>query len=645
MCGFAGILQDNLRSNKFEEILMKMGDQIRHRGPDDSGIWFDPEAGIGLSFRRLSILDLSQQGHQPMISSSGRFVIVFNGEVYNHRELRKKLSRKGYRFRGNSDTEVILAAVEEWGLTNAVKKFIGMFAIALWDYHEHKLFLLRDRIGIKPLYYGTIGNLFLFGSELKALRVHPNLRCEVNRNALALFLRHSYIPSPYSIYEDIYKLPAGTILTVDPSKTEQHEPEPYWSLHSIVERSVQSNFDGSKEEATDLLEDLISSAVGLRMIADVPLGAFLSGGIDSSTVVALMQKQSNRPVKTFAIGFHEEGYNEAIYAKSVARHLGTDHTELYVTPEQAMSVIPKLPALYDEPFSDSSQIPTFLVSELARKDVTVTLSGDGGDEFFGGYNRYFRLSYIYRKSRLFPRLFKKILAGTIASIPSDMWTRLFRKLAVVLPIGTTYGIYGARLNKFADILRQDRLEDMYLKLISGWQSPNSIIKESGEPTEITKIHRLHTLSDHVQIMMYIDAMTYLPDDILVKVDRASMGVSLETRVPLLDHRIAEFAWQIPMSMKIRNRKGKWILQEILARYVPRELTERPKMGFGIPIGTWLRGPLQDWAEDLLSETRLDSDGFFYPEPIRKAWREHLAGRGNWTARLWTILMFQAWLDS
>ena len=618
---------------------------IRYRGPDDSGVWCDERAGIGLGHARLSILDLSPEGHQPMVSVSGRYVIVFNGEVYNFAELRSELEIVGQKFRGHSDTEIMLAAFEEWGIEKAVPRFVGMFAFALWDRHTRTLTLGRDRLGEKPLYYGWQGETLLFGSELKALRAHPAFMAEVDRNALALLLRHNYIPAPYSIYQGISKLLPGCLLTVSLS---QRNPRiaPYWSGKQAIEAGVTHPFEGSESTAVSALEALLKDAVGQQMVADVPLGAFLSGGVDSSTVVALMQAQSSRPVKTFTIGFHEEGYDEAPHAKSVARHLGTEHTELYVMPKEAMSVIPRLPVLYDEPFSDSSQIPTFLVSELARRHVTVSLSGDGGDELFGGYNRYFWATNIWRRVGWAPQPMRSALAGALMALPPSAWNGVFMSLSRFLPVGWRYANPGDKLHKLAEVLAVRTPEEIYLGLVSHWKQPTEVVRGSHEPpTVLTDPARWADLPDFEQRMMYLDQMTYLPDDILTKVDRAAMGVSLETRVPFLDHRVVEFAWSLPLSMKIRHGQGKWLLRQVLYRHVPKELMERPKMGFGVPIDMWLRGPLKGWAEELLDEARLQREGYFNPHPIRRKWAEHLTGRRNWSYYLWDVLMFQAWLEA
>lgn len=642
MCGFAGFLT-TAGLDSFEATLSRMADAIRHRGPDDSGLWADSTAGIGLAHRRLSIVDLSPAGHQPMVSATGRYVVVFNGEIYNHLTLRKDLFR-AKTWRGHSDTETLLAGFEVWGVIATIQRAIGMFAIAVWDRESQTLTLVRDRIGEKPLYYGWQGTTFLFGSELKALRTHPDFCSEVDRNALCLFMRHNYIPAPYSIYQNIFKLPPGCSLTVS---LREREPKisTYWSLAQVAEAGVATPFGGNAEQSVDELEALLKDAVGQQMMADVPLGAFLSGGIDSSAVVALMQAQSSRPVKTFTIGFNEEGYNEAVYAKAVAAHLGTEHTELYVTAEQAMGVIPRLPVLYDEPFADSSQIPTFLVSQLARQHVTVCLSGDAGDELFCGYNRYVMTAQMWKKLSLLPVGLRKMLAGSLTGITPQTWNRLLHPVQFGMPRSLRMSNIGDKLHKGAAVLDSCSAEELYLKLISHWPDPASVVRNATEhPTALTgNTPELAGLTE-VQRMMALDMLTYLPDDILVKVDRAAMGVSLEGRVPFLDHRVVEFAWRLPQSLKLQDGQGKWVLRQVLYRHVPKELIERPKMGFGVPLHDWLRGPLREWAESLLDESRLRREGYFHPTPIRKKWVEHLSGQRNWQHHLWNVLMFQAWLE-
>jgi asparagine synthase (glutamine-hydrolysing) len=645
MCGLIGFCDTSRRTGhaELETVATRMADTLHHRGPDDGGVWADAKAGVALGHRRLSIVDLSPEGHQPMHSACGRYVITFNGEIYNYLDIRSELDTESQTaWRGHSDTEVILEAVWRWGLEKAIARFDGMFAFALWDREDRTLSLVRDRLGEKPLYYAWMGTTFLFASELKALRVHPAFKGKIDRDALALYLRHNCIPAPYSIYRGVYKLLPGTILTLAAAE-HSAGPTPYWSAREVAERGVAQPWAGSDEEAIAELDGLLRKTVRRRMVADVPLGAFLSGGVDSSTVVALMQAQSGRPIKTFSIGFQEGEYNEAVHAKAVASHLGTEHTEWYITPDEAMGVIPKLPTLYDEPFSDSSQIPTHLVSQLARRHVTVSLSGDGGDELFGGYNRYVWGRRVWDNLHRIPYGLRKTLAGTLTAISPRMWDQAFGLLAPLLPNTVRPRMPSDKVHKLAEILAAESPDVLYRRLVSHWKAPSSVVVGASEPpTVLTDKTKWARLSDFTQRMMYLDTVTYLPDDILVKVDRASMGVSLEGRMPFLDHHVMAFAWRLPMTMKIRNGECKWLLRQVLYRHVPRKLIERPKMGFGMPLDVWLRGPLRDWSESLLSERRLKGDGFFHPEPIRRKWAEHLAGTQNWQCDLWDVLMFQAW---
>ncbi|MFQ4145384.1 asparagine synthase (glutamine-hydrolyzing) [Chlorogloeopsis sp. ULAP02] len=647
MCGITGFFNPSAQtsSEQMQVIVQAMSSTLVHRGPNDGGCWIDAEMGIALGHRRLAIVDLSPEGHQPMVSADDRYVIVFNGEIYNFLELRHELKQLGHRFRSHSDTEVMLASFSQWGLKAAIKRFNGMFAFALWDRQARVLHLGRDRLGEKPLYYGWINQTLLFASELKALKAYPHFQAQINRDALTLFLRFSYVPAPYSIYEDIYKLPPGCVLTwngIEPYS----QPISYWSVKETAHKGIAEPFIGSEQEAVAQLEALLQDAVKLRMVADVPLGAFLSGGIDSSTVVALMQAQSSQPVKTFSIGFNEDIYNEAQYAKEVARHLGTDHTELYVTPQEALAVIPKLPMLYDEPFSDSSGIPTFLVSELAKQYVTVSLSGDGGDELFAGYNRYFWGRSIWQKIGWMPPKLRKDAVGVLTHISPLVKNTAFAGFSNLVPAKFKPLLLGDTLHKLSEILAVANPEMMYTHLVSHWKQPEALVIGGSElSTALSDRQRWANLPDFTQRMMYLDTVTYLPDDILVKVDRASMGVSLEGRIPLLDHRVVEFAWRVPLSMKIRNGQGKWLLRQVLYKYIPQNLIERPKMGFNIPIDSWLRGTLRDWAETLLDETRLRQEGFLNPQPIRQKWKEHLLGDRDWQYYLWDVLMFQAWLEN
>ncbi len=625
-----------------------MASKLIHRGPDDAGAWLDKEQGVALGHRRLSIQDLSSCGHQPMSSSSGQYIVAYNGEIYNFLSLKTELQNLGYAFRGHSDTEVLLVAIEAWGLIEALKRFTGMFAFALWDKKLRVLNLARDRMGEKPLYYGWQGKSFLFGSELKALRAHPEWRGEINRDALTLYLRHNYIPAPYSIYKGVHKLSPGTILQIPHTTQAGVLPESvsYWNPKEIAQTGSRNSPELTDKEAIDSLEDLLRGTIRNQMISDVPLGAFLSGGIDSSSVVAMMQAESTRKVKTFSIGFHEDAYNEADHAKRVASHLGTDHTELYVTPAQAMDVIPRLPGLYDEPFADSSQIPTFLVSEMTRKHVTVSLSGDGGDELFAGYDRYFFTNSVWNKIGWMPYPIRKAMAAAARGISPTLLNKIFHRLTPYLNGYGGQGSIGDKFLKGAELLKFREFEELYLRLISQWKNPADIVLKADEPlSAYSDSNQWANLGLPIQDMQYLDTISYLPDDILVKVDRAAMGVSLETRVPFLDHNVVEFAWGLPQHMKVRDGEGKWILRRLLDRYIPAELMDRPKMGFGVPIDSWLRGPLRDWAESLLDEKKLRDEGFFDAAAIRKKFTEHLSGDRNWQFHLWDILMFESWLDS
>ena len=643
MCGIAGFWDRRRQSGDPRAALERMTKSLAHRGPDDQGCWFDPDTGVALGHRRLSILDLSPEGHQPMFSASGRFAIVFNGEVYNYEHIRKEL--KNIPWRGHSDTEVMLAAIEQWGLVPAVQRFVGMFAFALWDREQRTLSLVRDRLGIKPFYYGWAGSALLFASELKALRYYPGFQPEINRESVALFLRHNYIPAPHSIYHDVYKLMPGTFATFRESQAREFFVSPYWSAWEAAQTGIDDPYRGTPAEACEDLDALLLEAVRLRMVADVPLGAFLSGGIDSSTVVALMQAQSSRPVKTFSIGFHQKDYNEADQAAQVARHLGTEHTELYVTAQEALSVIPRLAQIYDEPFADSSQIPTYLVSRLARGQVTVALSGDGGDEVFAGYTRYLWTETIWKRMQAVPAVLRPLLARALAAISPDGWNRALGWLAPALPVRFRLAAPGMRIHTLARLLGLRDRESVYRQLVSYWPESDSIVLgASGLATALSARSAWPVLSDFVSEMMYVDTLTYLPDDILTKVDRASMGVSLEARVPLLDHRVVEFAWRLPLSFKIRGGVSKWILRQVLSRYLPLELFERPKMGFGIPVGRWFAGPLRDWGQSLLQEDRLRQDGFLNVAAVQRLWKEHLSGARSWEPQLWGVLMFQSWME-
>ena len=648
MCGIAGVFDPRGRGpDSLAEATGRMTDSLVHRGPDDVGIWVDGAAGVALGHRRLSILDLSPAGHQPMVSSCGRYVTVFNGEIYNHGDIRRELDacQHGREWRGHSDTETLLEGISAWGLDETLKKCAGMFALALWDRRDRVLSLARDRLGEKPLYYGWANRAFLFGSELKAIRAHSEFSPEVDRDALALYLRHNYVPAPWSIYKNASKLSAGEILSINARAQAPPALRRYWSAREVAARGLSDPVGADEHEVVDELERLVKQSVAGQMIADVPVGAFLSGGIDSSTIAALMQAQSARPIKTFSIGFEEEAYNEAQHARRVAKHLGTDHVELYVTPRDALEIVPKLPALYDEPFGDSSQVPTSLMMALARKHVTVALSGDAGDELFGGYNRYCWGHRIWSRINRVPSIVRTAAAGAAQSLSPRAWDKVFSFVNALMPGRKRYSNPGDKLHKLATMLNAPNPHQIYVGLVSHWARPEALLRAGVEPpTPVTDHTQWLAPAGFPDQMMYLDLVTYLPDDILVKVDRAAMGVSLETRVPFLDHRVVEFAWKIPWTMKIVGFEGKHVLKQLLFRHVPRELVERPKMGFGVPIDSWLRGPLRDWAESLLAENRLKDEGFFDPEPIRKRWAEHLGGQGAWHYPLWDILMFQAWQE-
>lgn len=624
MCGLVGIFLKN-SSSDLSNSLNKISSEISHRGPDDTGHWYDEKFGIGLAHTRLAIVDLSPAGHQPMPSACERYVIAFNGEIYNHNQLREQLEQENNApvWRGHSDTETLLACFTAWGIEKTLQATVGMFAIALWDKQENVLTLARDRFGEKPLYWGWNKGALLFGSELKALKAFPEFNAQVDRNALALLLQYNYIPAPHSIYQGIEKLKAGHYVQIGQGESRVDvKPLPFWSFKQAVEQGIKNPFAGTDQQAVDELQNRLSTSIKDQMLADVPLGAFLSGGVDSSTVVALMQKQASQPVKTFAIGFNEPGYNEAQYAKEVAQHLGTDHTELYVGSDDALALVPQLANIYCEPFADSSQLPTFLVSKMAKEHVTVSLSGDGGDELFGGYNPYQFAPNIWSKIKLLPFPLRKLACSVLSGLP--------------LP---------DKIQKLLSVFPAKEQQSFYRLMMSHWITPTEIVKGSSMSSVFLNSPQDWPQTDSFEHwMMAMDAGQYMSDDILVKVDRAAMANSLETRVPLLDHRVFEFAWQLPQHMKIRNGVGKWALREVLYRHVPKSMIERPKKGFSIPLAQWLRGPLRDWAENLLSEKRLINEGYFNPNPIRRAWEQHITCKADNALKLWSILMFQAWLE-
>lgn len=643
MCGIIGLYDKKRTEVERNNLCLELALEIRHRGPDADGVW-SHASGITFAHRRLSILDLSELGRQPMVSPSGRYVMTFNGEIYNFLELKEEIRMRGHQFRGGSDTEVLLAAFEFYGLKETLKKSVGMFALAVFDIKENTLFLARDRIGEKPLYYGQVGDELLFASELKPFLKHWYGRLEIDRNALALLMVHNYIPAPLSAFRQIKKLEAGSLLEIPLSSDGTSsilnlQPEPFWRLDDVVRdrRRIES-----EEDALHLLETQLKKTIQRQMIADVPLGAFLSGGLDSALIVAIMQSLSSRKIKTYTIGFSEVEYNEAHAAKSVAGILGTDHTEMYVSGKDALDCIPRLPDIYDEPFSDSSQIPTYLLSKLTKQHVTVCLSGDGGDELFGGYNRYAWAESIWDSQQHIPGWLRRISSQIIGSIREESWTRAYSDMMRLLGARPRHRNFGQKMQKLSSILAASSFEEVYLQLISHWRGDDVIAGlGSVQHPRVLDILKSQNL-DNVEKMMFADTKTYLPDDIMVKVDRASMAVSLETRAPYLDHELIELMWSFPLKFKLRGGKTKWIQRELLSKYLPREQFERPKSGFAVPLDSWLRHELRDWAEDLLSEKKLQQGGWFKPEVVRKKWLEHLSGEKNWQYHLWDVLMLQAW---
>jgi asparagine synthase (glutamine-hydrolysing) len=642
MCGFAGILTTtSLNREALEQIATNMSERIVHRGPDDAGCWVEPTVGLAFGFRRLAIIDLSAQGHQPMTSASGRFTLMFNGEIYNYREIRNLLLNDGYRFNGESDTEVICAAFERWGIEPAVRKFIGMFAIAAWDALTRRLTLVRDRLGIKPLFYYHRPGIFSFGSELKALVAGPDFDNTIDEGAVASYLRYLYVPAPKTIYRYARKLLPGHILSIDSVGGSLRNSEPYWSLEDAYRTGAKNVFEGTDAEAVTELSALLTDAVKLRMRADVPLGALLSGGVDSSTVVALMQRNASRPTRTFSIAFPGTEHDESIYASAIAKRLGTDHEEMRVTGNDALAVVPNLPELFDEPLADPSQIPTYLVCKLARQDVTVALSGDGGDEIFGGYERYVEGEPLIGQLANLPRGIRRAAGAALGMASARTWDRTYRAAQRVLPGMPAHRLVGSKLRKLGNFVAQPSEDEMYRSLLSAWQRPEQILArgylgESRIEEELKRSRGLPLLDR----MMLLDQQTYLSDDLLAKVDRASMAVSLEARVPLLDHRVVEFAWRLKPNQKVRDGRGKWLLRQVLYGLVDPELVDRPKVGFSVPVAAWLRGPLREWAENILFSSQ--NQDLLQLKKTRPGWNRLQNGGDEKALGFWAILMLESW---
>ena len=638
MCGIAGLWdRKGCGIRELDARVAAMTETLSHRGPDDSGVWASPEAGVAFGQRRLAIIDLSPMGHQPMTAANGRYTITFNGEIYNFRELRAELEDRGVRFRGHSDTEVIVEGCAHWGVKATIARLNGMFAIAIWDEQERQLFLARDRMGEKPLYWAIVDGLVLFGSELKALRAHPGWEPGLSRGAIAAFLRHNYVPGPFTIYQDVYKLPPAGFVKI--GRVGGPETGVYWDLAGVVSQGRRDALRADEDELVEELDALLRDVVSRRMVADVPLGAFLSGGYDSSTVVALMQSAAPRPVKTFTISFENAAFDESKHAEAVARHLGTEHTTFPVSGAEALDVVPKLADMYDEPFADSSQVPTHIVSALTRKRVTVALSGDGGDELFSGYNRYQWAETVWRPSGKAPLPLRRFASSAIRVVPPGAYDRIARYVPYLRHVPQV----GYKAHRLAQTRAVPSIDSVYYQLVSHDQNPGELVNGAEEVrTDCWKQNLRALLPDPVDRMRYLDMCTYLPDDILTKVDRASMAVALEVRVPFLDHRLVEWVWRLPSSQNARAGRPKHLLRRVLSRYVPDRLVERPKMGFGVPLADWLREPLRDWAEDLMTEARLSADCIFDVEAVRSLWGEFLSGNDRRYYFIWNILMFQAW---
>lgn len=646
MCGLAGILSQRGESREeLETVARRMAATLRHRGPDDAGSWSDPRHGVAFGFRRLAILDLSPAGHQPMQSSSGRYTIVFNGEVYNHRSLRARLEGDGTAFRGHSDTEVVLAAFDRWGVRPALRRFVGMFAMAVWDAGEGKLTLVRDRLGIKPLYVHAAGGSVSFASELRGLREAPGFDAALDPDAVAAYLRNLYVPDPHCIFRNVQKLPPGHLLELHAPRPGLPRPEPYWSAGDVAREGARAGFSGNEEDALEELERLLRDAVETRLQADVPVGLLLSGGVDSTAVASFAQECSEQPVKSFTIGFRKRAHDEASHARRVAEHLGTDHTELTVGAEDALAVVPELAEIQDEPHANPSLIPTYLISRLARDSVTVALSGDGGDEVFGGYNRYVYGSRLLPWFHGTPRPVRRLAAAAIESVPAERWSAVHAGLSPLLPPPLRQRLAGEKLAKVGRLLRQEDVSGMYRSLLSCSDPARLMRNGAPEPDDpLVGIFGRREPSDLLHRMMLADQVMYLPGDLLSKVDRASMAVSLEVRVPLLDHRIQEFSWRLPRDFKVRGLTGKRLLRKLLHRRVPRDLVDRPKVGFTVPVDDWLRGALRPWAEEHLSRESLERDGLFDAPAVREEWKRFLGGHSDLAPGLWAVVTFQSWRD-
>tara|TARA_Y100000589_G_C27184269_1_gene642052 strand:+ start:1418 stop:3370 length:1953 start_codon:yes stop_codon:yes gene_type:complete len=646
MCGITGFISSELKENNLKKIAIHMSNKLLHRGPDDSGVWLDSEVGIALAHRRLSIVDLSNAGKQPMISNCSRYCIVFNGEIYNHLSLRKELPNS-INWKGYSDTETLVNAISLWGIQKTLKKLVGMFAFAIWDRNLKRLILARDRIGEKPLYYGLNGRNLLFASELKAIIAFPNFHSEINRESLSKYIKFGFIPSPYSIYKGIYKLRPGNYIEFSMKDIELRsipQPSIYWSLESSILSKNNSSYLYSKYDTIEYLESLLTNSIKGQLLGDVSIGTFLSGGIDSSIIVSILQSQINKPINTFTIGFDEKHFDESEKASKVASFIGTNHKKLFLSSKKALEIIPNLSTIYDEPFSDVSQIPTIFMSQFCSTEVKICLSGDGGDELFCGYNRHIVGPKIWNILNYIPISIRKLIADFILYFPPTTWDKFYYSCEKFLPDFLRINAPGLKLQKLTNLINAKTLQEVYLNLLYAWQNSENIVLNSSSIEDKYSNHPYEIFQDSYHQMMFMDFIGYLPNDILVKVDRAAMSSSLETRLPFLDHRVVEFAWKIPINMKLRDNQSKWILRQLLKKYLPDKLTKGPKKGFAVPIAEWLRGPLKNWADVLLDKNFIDSQGYLQADPIIKKWNEHLSGKRDWSKQLWTVLIFQSWLS-